>query len=472
MIALPLSLLAMAWAVSLVISGTHRLTLLQWFTGALAIGSLYPTNSWDYPVQLVVGLLALTWVALQRYGYKLTTIGRIGIHAVALFLGSRLLFEPFWANFGTAYGTVKLWEGSTTSLQDFLTVYGLFLLVTLTWLLIDFIDWNAKQKEGKGLPTQTILGALFGGFVVLMLVRFMLSTVEVAPMALLMVLIAGMMGLRPDISPTRRVINILISSSFGLTLFVEILVLDGDIGRMNTVFKFYMQSWLMLAIISGATLPIIWKKVQELWHPRAAQAWQFGLAVLVFLAALYPVLATRGKWEVRPQKEEAVNTLDGMAFMDYVTYNDNGQEISLAGDYEALKWMQKNINGSPVVAEAHSTNPYRSVGNRVAMYTGLPSIVGWDWHQRQQRPTLPGEVVSNRINDVTALYSANTPAEVNRIVNKYNVSFIYAGELERAYYGNFHLSTFDQMVSQGQLALVYTNQTTKIYQVVAPVTAN
>ena len=100
------------------------------------------------------------------------------------------------------------------------------------------------------------------------------------------------------------------------------------------------------------------------------------------------------------------------------------------------------------------------------MYTGLPSIVGWDWHQRQQRPTLPGEVVSNRIADVSLLYQSPNPADTLRILNKYDVSFVYAGELEKAYYGDLHIQTFDQMVLDGTLALVYTNPTTKIYQVV------
>ncbi len=466
MIALPLSMLALGWAVSLVLSKTKRLTPIQWFVGALAIGSLYPTNSWDYPVQLVIGILAVTWVAIQAHGLKVTSLGRIGMSAIGLFIGSRLLFEPFWSNFGTAYGTVKRWEGATTSLEDFLTIYGLFLLVTLTWLLIDFIDWNGREDNPYRFNSQTVLGLLLGLFLIVTVVRFLLPEVEVVSMALLMVLVAGLMGLRPNISAAKRTINILISSAFGLTLFVELFVLDGDIGRMNTVFKFYMQSWLILAIISGATLPIILSKIKELWHPRAAQAWQISLATLVFLAALYPVLATRGKFEVRPEKETATPTLDGMAFMDYVTYNDNGRQISLAGDYEALKWMQRNISGSPVVAEAHSNNPYRSIGNRVAMYTGLPSIVGWDWHQRQQRPTLPGEVVSNRIQDVSLLYQSSNTAETMRIVEKYDVSFIYAGELEQAYYGNTHIQTFDQLVNEGRLSLVYTNPTTKIYQVV------
>ncbi|MEM8863131.1 MAG: hypothetical protein AAGD96_32880 [Chloroflexota bacterium] len=223
------------------------------------------------------------------------------------------------------------------------------------------------------------------------------------------------------------------------------------------------MSWRLSAVSAGS---------EPRWHPQAAQVWRVGLGMLVFLAALYPVLATRGKWEVRPNKEEAALTLDGMAFMDYVTYNDNGQEIRLNEDYEALKWMQRNISGTPVVAEAQSNNPYRSIGNRVAMYTGLPSIIGWDWHQRQQRPTLPGDVVSRRIDDVNRLYNSPETWEMLAVIEKYDVSYIYSGELERAYYGDGHIGRMNQLVDEGRLQVVYSKDSTQIYQVVTPISAN
>jgi uncharacterized membrane protein len=155
-----------------------------------------------------------------------------------------------------------------------------------------------------------------------------------------------------------------------------------------------------------------------------------------------------------------------MIFMQTTEYGDRGQTIQLSYDYEALQWMQRHIEGSPVIAEAHSDNPYRSIGNRVAMYTGLPAIIGWDWHQRQQRAVLPGNLVGERIADVNTLYSTTDVSQAMAIVDKYNVKYIYAGQLEWVYYDPQGLNKFDEMAGMGLLREVYRNGGVSIYEVV------
>jgi uncharacterized membrane protein len=187
------------------------------------------------------------------------------------------------------------------------------------------------------------------------------------------------------------------------------------------------------------------------------------------MAALYPLLATKAKWDTR-MSSIAPYTLDGMAFMETTTYADraySGQPkiVNLANDYEAIRWMQRNIEGSPVIAEAHSSNPYRSIGNRVSMYTGLPAIVGWDWHQRQQRAVLPATFIRSRIDDVERLYSTEDLAEALDILDRYDVGYIYVGELENTYYAPQGLAKFDLMVEMGLLDKVYNTESVSIYEV-------
>lgn len=154
-----------------------------------------------------------------------------------------------------------------------------------------------------------------------------------------------------------------------------------------------------------------------------------------------------------------------MAFMTVTEYGDMGQTIPLRYDYEAIQWMMRHVDGSPVIAEAHSDNPYRAAANRVAMYTGLPAIVGWDWHQRQQRTVLPGTVVSKRIADVNLLYNTTDANEAMRILDQYGVQYVYAGPLEWAYYNSAGIDKFAQMARDGLLEEVYRNSGVSIYRV-------
>src|SRR5262249_61945185 len=43
-----------------------------------------------------------------------------------------------------------------------------------------------------------------------------------------------------------------------LMMLVEVVVAKGDIGRMNTVFKLGMQSWVLFAVSSAVALTWVW----------------------------------------------------------------------------------------------------------------------------------------------------------------------------------------------------------------------
>ncbi|MCP4422770.1 MAG: hypothetical protein GY805_39680, partial [Chloroflexi bacterium] len=396
MIALPLTMLALAWAVSLALSNRQSSienrksswweTALIWFVGALAIGVLQATNIWDLPTYAVIGVLAVTYAAFEQNGRSLNLqlLGQIGVQTAVLIGLALLLFWPFASNFGAGFTSIGIWDGSTSYLGNYLVVYGLFLFFVLTHLAREFRAWartwtdeNLRQWETAAAPLLLALGL----YVILLLILYRM-TYWVAPTVLTLTVMAGLLGLRPNLPAARRIVLILIASALGITLFVEFFVVENTVGRMNTVFKFYMQVWLILSVVGGVTAVWAWQSIQKKGNGR--KVWLTVLAILVAAAALYPFLATRAKWNVRLTQEAPI-TLDGMAFMPFANYSDNGSNVPLSFDYEALKWMQRNIPGSPVIAEGYSDNYYRSATNRVAMYTGLPGIIGWSGHQRQQR---------------------------------------------------------------------------------------
>jgi YYY domain-containing protein len=482
MIALPLTLLALAWAVSLVLGAppddssgkSHRLqTALVWLTGALAIGVLRATNTWDWPTYLLLGLLAVLYHAYVSNGRRLdwSMLGQAAFQGTALAVLSTLLFWPYVDNYGSGYESLRLWDGSYTHLTNYLVIYGLFLFLILTHLAREFRAWSRTWTTEDLAALQPVARPLLLGlflYVILIGALFVLNY-WIAPVVLTLAAFAGLLGLRPGLPAARRVLLILIAAGLALTLMVEVVVLEGDIGRMNTVFKFYMQVWVLFSVAGGAALALAWPTVRRRLGHTQRRLWQGLLLLLVGAAALYPLLATPARWNIR-MSDEAPTTLDGMAFMQTTSYGDTAYDgssrtIELDDEYEALRWMQRNVEGTPVVAEAHSGNPYRTIANRVAMYTGLPAIVGWDWHQCHQRAAAPDYLVWERVDDVRRLFETTNVGEALAIIAEYDVQYVYAGELERAYYPPVGLQKFTQMTEAGLLREVFSNEGVTIYEV-------
>jgi uncharacterized membrane protein len=181
---------------------------------------------------------------------------------------------------------------------------------------------------------------------------------------------------------------------------------------------------------------------------------------LLVSVALYPLLGSVAKIRDR-MATEAPPSLDGMSFMDYATYYDLDTALDLSQDYEAIRWMQDNVPGSPVIVEANMVEYHW--GTRYTVYTGLPGVVGWNWHQRQQRTITPHEWVFSRVEEVNEFYDTTDLQLAEGFLNKYQVSYIVLGQLERAKYLPEGIAKFEE--GEGTLwQVVYQDQETTIYQ--------
>ena len=153
-----------------------------------------------------------------------------------------------------------------------------------------------------------------------------------------------------------------------------------------------------------------------------------------------------------------------MAYMDKAVYADNNRDMKLADDKDAILWMLRNVDGSPVILEG--TTPGYRWGSRFSIYTGLPAVQGWDWHQKQQRSVVPGVEIDRRLANVREIYDTGDLARAQKLLDHYGVSYIVVGPLEQAYYNPQGLAKFEKMVQQGYLQPAYANKSVKIYEVV------
>jgi YYY domain-containing protein len=497
LIALPVTVLAIGWALS-VLLGRWRWTNRQrglafaasMLLGGVALGALRPTNTWDMYTFLPLGAIVLGYTAWQYADWPFRWLSSwpvrlqrfvIALLSMALLGGlALLLYAPFTHWFGTAYNSFSLWKYDHTPFWSYVTHWGVFLFVLLGWMFWETRDWLAKTRLSALkrlephliwlvpaiLITIAVIVLLMSGITTLGLPEEVLAQlnapgVAIAWLVIPMIIWAGILILRPRQPDAKRMVLFMVGTALTLTMVVELFVLVGDIGRMNTVFKLYLQAWTLLSLSAAAALCWLWPEINLHWTPRWRSTWQVVFALLVGSALLFPLIAGADKIRDR-MNNGAPHSLDGMAYMPYGSFYENGVNIEFAEDYRAIRWMQENVSGSPVIVEGR-VGEYHW-GNRFTIYTGLPNVLGWNWHQSQQRAGATQPWVAQRLNDIMLFYTTVERGETEDFLARYEVSYIIVGQLERAAHPGPGLDKFVQW--DGDLwDQVYSDGATIIYKV-------
>jgi YYY domain-containing protein len=462
MISLPITILAIAWILSILMGKwnwgstlKNRITsfILTFALGGVVIGALRPTNTWDLPVYLLLAAFVIVYTVI-RYanppGWFLPHSPQwlrkclIAVCSVVLLVGLLYFFYlPFSKWYGQAYGTLDKWTDDHTPLSSYLVHWGFFFFIIISWFVWETREWLAETPVSalKGLKKYSAFLQVLAILVALVLILFAVLGISITWMAFPMAIWALLLLLRPGQSDVKKLVFFMIGTALVLTMFVELFALHGDIGRMNTVFKFYYQAWTLLALSSAVALVWLWPAVMTRWHQTTSLIWQIFLAILVFSVLLYPVTAIQDKVTDRMSTANP-HTLDGMDYMETSFYGDQNTTFDLSQDYAGIKWMQDNVQGSPVIVEGNTVE-YRW-GTRYTIYTGLPGIMGWNFHQRQQRGYLALNEIYNRLDEITAFYTTSDINQTLKFLKTYNVSYIIVGQLERAYYPGEGLNKFEQ----------------------------
>ena len=212
--------------------------------------------------------------------------------------------------------------------------------------------------------------------------------------------------------PSTFVLLLIVIASL-LVIAPEFVYLHDEFGtRMNTIFKFYYQAWLLWSIAAAFGTAILLQNLRGAWD------WMFriGLVILLFIALTYPVLGVANK-------TNNFNPTFGWTLDDFVRIQRNTPD-----EAAAMEWLKSAPYG--VVAEAVGGG-YTSYG-RISEYTGLPTVINWPDHESQWGRT--GADMGTRQDDIKTLYSTPDWQTALAIINQYDIQYIYIGDLERSTY--------------------------------------
>ncbi len=476
MIALPLTVLVIAWALSVL--SARNMSRGAWLGalafGGLAIGALRPTNTWDFPTYLILGALVAGY-AIFRYAdvgdksrFGLSPVlqrGLLALIGMGLLVGfSLLFFQPFARWFGLGYSQVRQWTGAKTPIWSYWGHWGLFLFAIISWMAWETRQWMAQTPVSalsKLKPYEILIEISLALLAAAVGALMFIAKANIAWFILPLAFWALALMLRPGLPDAKRLVLFMIGTGLVLTLVVEVIVLVGDIGRMNTVFKFYLQVWVLFAISAAAGLGWILHEFDQ-WSRGWRSFFQTAGGILLASAFLFTFTATF--YKMRDRMTSGVPwTLDSMTYMNYSTYSESGMDMDLSQDYRAIRWMQENIKGSPVILEGAPAGIQYTWFSRYSIYTGLPTVVGWQWHQEQQRVLMPPGTVALRGDEAQEFYRILDPNMASEFLQKYNARYIVVGQLERAYFPE-GLSKFEEY--DGTLwKEIYHDKDTVIYQV-------
>jgi uncharacterized membrane protein len=335
-------------------------------------------------------------------------------------LASVVLLLPFWLDFDPAargLAIVRDHEPFARYLGHQALVYGL-----LGWMLLAaFAGRLLAARHPWRIAGWGTAAALFAGS--------LLAIADLAGPALVaaLALIALTAVFSRRIGAAERALWLLVAGGFACVAIPEAVYLrdsfdGGPFERMNTIFKFGYQGWVLLAIAAACALP--WAAS---WLGRRGwPVWAAGTAVALLLAAVYPYAGTYA----RKQGFAGTPTLDGLGWL----------RERAPGDPGAIAWLRAHAPGAAVVLEAVGED-YSAFGHaRISTFTGRATVLGWAGHELQWSHD-PG----SRREDVKTLYMTTDQALARTLVARYGIDYVVAGPIERTDYGERGLAKWDAL---------------------------
>ena len=457
LLSMPFALLGIAVALYIFIGGWRGKTVLFFrfelnafalFGVSLLLGGLAFLNTWDILPAATLIAAAYTLAQVRRKGWAWERLEDFLYFGIFTGIAAILLYLPFylgfasqaggilpnlinptrgahlWVMFGTLLIPIFLWiyalvpqkdaksrrrgDSPVNWTQGFGLVFG---LLAALWAFSWLIAWAASLARSETVAflvqSQGVssLGDLFrratalraeyfaGLFTLFLLAGGVVSLLffskkpknaeqvqgQARPFVLLMILLGSLLVIAPEFFYLR--------DQFGT--------------RMNTIFKFYYQAWILWSLAAAYAAAALLKKGRG-----------YAIAIVFVLAAglIYPIFGVMSK-----QNPNTPLSLDSAAYLH-------------PDEAAAITWLQSAPDGVLLEAVGGSYTGYA----RISTHSGLPTVLGWPGHEAQWRGGY--EEMGTRQQDVEIMYTSPDWSQTKTLLERYDVRYVVVGGLERATY--------------------------------------
>lgn len=370
------------------------LSLVQTTILSLLLAVMYMTNAWDgliYYLLAVLLIAYLNWKELSQTSLSIIqkllnfVLGLIvpglalGLGLLLFSLPLSLFFKPFVSGIGVLCA------------PSFLTSIG-----HIGPLL--FEPNHCQHSPWWQLVT---LYGFFYFFIILLLIAFIkIKRITKSDVFVLMLtLIATLLIIIPE--------------------FIYAKDIYPDHYRANTMFKLVFQSFIMLSLVTGYAISRISLvlKIKKTLLTRLIYILFFFITLCLLTAVFtYPYFAIVSYYG----NLKTYYGLNGTKYLDQ----------KYPSDAKAIAWLNKNVSGQPVILEAQGDS-YTDYA-RVSSNTGLPTVLGWTVHEWLWRGTY--DIPAPRIDEIKTLYESTDLTETKSLLQKYQVKYVFVGDLEREKY--------------------------------------
>ncbi|GAB4416141.1 MAG: DUF2298 domain-containing protein [Anaerolineales bacterium] len=432
------------------------------FLSALTLGGLAFLNTWDILIAaaLIVGAYGL--LRVTEAGWSWDRLEDALVFAIPLGVVSILLYLPFYLGFSSQAGGIlpnvvyvtrgaHLWVMFAPLFVPLLAwLYhlvskrkpanwkaGIWLSLGLTlglwvfsWLLAWGVSRAAPELANVFLQAQGVadMASLFAAATLKRLAQIgsLLTLLAILIPALAFLLLGKVdekLNLESSVNneetfnlqPATFVMLLIVLGAL-LVLVPEFIYLRDQFGwRINTVFKFYYQAWMLWSLAAAFGAAVLLNKLRG----TADVVFRTAFVAVFVMGLFYPVFGLLNRTEnFQLGKQSPFWTLD---YTEHIR-RFNPDEVA------ALEWLANAPDG--VVAEAIGGS-YSGYA-RVSTYTGLPTVLGWPGHESQWRGGYAEQ--GTRQEDIELLYATKDWELAQEILRRYNIRYVYLGGLEYSTY--------------------------------------